>query len=470
MARGLLLVQTERMVELFSEKLPDMTVSTVMPSGSWQLVIRLADVGTDDASDVVLNRASAVTGSQDKVKVKDHWSASRIRHLSAGKSLRFYRRYRVHVFDSKPIYMQRAEIGRRRAYSVRWTASKETREVAQLALAALYAVGLDLGTADIGLSSKGNLYCLHVDACPALGKRLVTVYAEEIKKWTIRQEAWLSRSWIAELRGSSCPRFLMGADPEFMMRDSRNGRMAFASDFFPMQGLVGCDARRVRVGRSGYPLAEVRPKPAQSPLELAENIRVAMLRAARLAPYRNVQWRAGTLPFRQLPVGGHIHFSLPPQSPLLRALDNYLAVVFLLLENPAAARARRQKYGWLGDHRTKPHGGFEYRVTPSWLVSPQYTKAALCLAKVIACEWPRLRYDYFSDPAAQRAFRNADHEYFRPGLSQIIADLRQCASFPEYREEIEPVFEQVLAGQRWRTGGDLRRVWHLPVSRRVRRY
>ncbi len=469
MARGLLLVHTERMVELLSEMLPDMTVSTVMPSGSWQPVIRMADIGTDDASGVVLNRANAIKSSQDLARVRDHWSAARLRHLSAGKSLRFYRRYRVHLFDTKPIYMQRAEIGRRRAYSVRWTASKETREVAQLALEALYAVGLDVGTVEIGLSSKGNLYCLSLNAAPVFGKRLAAIYAQQIKKWLTSQEGWLTTSWIAELRGENCPRFLMGADPEFMMRDSRTGRMAFASDFFPMQGLVGCDARRVRTGRSGYPLAEVRPKPARSPLELAENIRLGMVRAARLAPYRNVQWRAGTLPFRQLPVGGHIHFSLQPQSALLRALDNYLAVLFLMIENPAAARARRRKYGWLGDYRSKPHGGFEYRVTPSWLVSPQYTKAALCLAKVIACEWPRLQYDYFLEPEAQQAFRKADQEYFRPGLSQIIAQLRQSACFPEYQEAIEPLLEQVLAGQRWRTGGDLRRIWHLPVSRRVRR-
>ncbi len=469
MARGLLIVQTERMVELLTAMLPDLVISTSQPAGYWRFVIRLANVGDDDAAELVLNRTSALISSSSLTNARQHWSASRVRHLSEGKTVRFYRRYRVHLFDMEPIHMQRAEIGRRRAHTIRWTASKETREVAQLALQALYAAGLDVGAVEVGLSSRGNLYCLGVTPCPVLGKRLSAVYAKQIDVWVKRQEARFTAAWVAGLRGGSCPRFLMGADPEFMLRDSHTRRMAFASDFFPIQGLVGCDARRVHSGRTGNPLAEVRPKPSQSPLELAENVRLALLRAAQLAPYRNVQWRAGTLPFRQLPVGGHIHFGMPPEGPMLRALDNYLAVLFLMVENPAAARARRRRYGWLGDFRHKLHGGFEYRVTPSWLVSPVYTKAALCLAKVIGCEWPRLRHDYFLDPDAQRAFRQADQEFFRPGLLRLISDLRGVPAFAEYSEEIDPLLEQALAGQHWKTGGDLRRTWHLPVSRRVRR-
>ena len=469
MARGLLIVQTQSSVETMAELLPDIVVSTTQQSGPWRFIIRLADAVGDDEADVVLNRAKVVAQNRTGTDAKEHWSAGRIRHLAEGRAVRFYRRYRVHVFDMEPVHMQRAEIGLRRSYGVRWTSSKETREAAQLAIQALYTAGLDAGAVDIGLSSRGNLYVIGVTVCLTLGKAVASAYAQHIAAWAKRQESRWASSLLSSLRGGGCPRFLLGADPEFMLRDSRTGHMVFASDFFPMQGSVGCDARHVRAGRSGYPLAEIRPKPAQCPLELTENIRLSMVRAAYVAPYRNVQWRAGTLPFRELPVGGHIHYGMLPVSPMLRALDNYLAVLFLLLENPAAARARRSLYGWLGDYRRKPHGGFEYRVVPSWLVSPVYTKAALCLAKVIGCEWPRLRYDYFLDPEAQRAFRRADQEYFRKGIDQIIADLRGTFTYQEYRDAIEPVFEQVLAGRRWRTGGDLRRTWRLPVSRRVKR-
>lgn len=469
MARGLLIVETQRSAEIMAALLPDIVVSTTHQSGPWRFIIRLSEAPGDDEADVVLNRARAVALNKTAAETRERWSAGRVRYLAEGKALRLYRRYRVHIFDMVPIYMQRAEIGRRRSYSVRWTSSKETREAAQLAIQALYTAGLDVGAVDIGLSSHGNLYVTGVTIRFAWGKAVATAYAGQIAAWAKRQESRWASALLSTLRGGACPRFLLGADPEFMLRDSRTGRMAFASDFFPMQGTVGCDARHIRAGRSGYPLAEIRPKPTQCPLELTENIRTSMVRAAYLAPYRNIQWRAGTLPFRELPVGGHIHYGMLPVSPMLRVLDNYLAVLFLLLENPAAARARRSRYGWLGDYRQKPHGGFEYRVVPSWLVSPAYTKAALCLAKVIGCEWPKLRYDYFLDPEAQRAFRHADQEYFRKGLNQIITDLRGTVSYQEYRDALEPIFEQVLAGQRWKTGGDLRRAWRLPVSRRVRR-
>jgi len=242
--------------------------------------------------------------------------------------------------------------------------------------------------------------------------------------------------------------------------------MAFASDFFPMEGTVGCDARRVTAGRSGYPLAEIRPRPAVCPLELFENTKNALMRASRLAPYRNIQWRAGTLPFRKLSVGGHIHFGMRPTSQLLRALDTYLSVLFLLVENTAAARLRRSKYGWLGDFRLKDHGGFEYRVIPSWLVNPMFARGALCLAKVIGGEWPKLQRDLFLSAEAQRAFRAADQDYFRKHLRQLLADLRSLSSYRQYAEHIEPFLEWVESERRWKTGGDLRRNWRLRISRR----
>lgn len=468
MARGLLIVSTQRIADQLSALLPDLVISTGQEPGPWRFIIRLSEVGGLDDAELVVNRAEAVVENRAAALTRQRWVASRVRHLVDGASIRFYRRYRVHIFDMEPVYMQRVEIGRRKASAIRWNAGKETREVAVLAWQALYYAGLDAGAVDVGLSSRGNLYVIALNPAPGMGRRLVAAYAQHIDRWVKRQEIRWTSALLATLRGEGCPRFLMGADPEFMLRDSRTGRMVFASDFFPMHGAIGCDARHVRAGRSGYPLAEVRPKPAQSPLELFENIRQIMARAANLAPYRNVQWRAGTLPFRELPVGGHIHFGMPPNSGLLRALDNYLAVIFLMLENPLAARARRRRYGWLGDYRQKSHGGFEYRVVPSWLVSPIYAKAALCLAKVIACEWQKLRRDFFLDPEAQRAFRRADQDYFRPNIGALVADIRATNSYSQYEEAIQPVLQQVLDGQHWRTGGDLRRSWRLHVSRRVR--
>lgn len=470
MARGLIIMPVDRSRELLAELLPDVVVSPAYEAGPWRFIIRFggaSDGESNDTSAFVLNRGSVLSAPDLLTKAQQHWQASAVRHVLGGRRVTFYRRYRVHVFDTIPIIMRRAEIGRRRVQSVRPNSTSETRRVAELATRALYVAGLDVGVVDIGLSSKGRLWVINLRVAPYLNRAAAVVYAKHIRDWMQRMENW----WLPSLlisQTSDGPRYLLGADPEFTLRDTRSGRMVFASDFFPQQGIVGCDARRVKLGRSGYPLAEVRPRPASCPLELCERIRQALLRAARLAPYRHVQWRAGTLPFRQLPVGGHIHFGMLPTSQLLRALDNYLAVIFLMLENPSAARSRRQRYGWLGDYRLKTHGGFEYRVLPSWLVSPVFTRGALCLAKVIGCSWPSLQHDFFLDPEAQRAFRRADQDYFRAELPQLLADIRRLPSYASYAEEIEAMLAYVEENRLWRTAVDLRRSWGLRSTQRRR--
>ena len=63
-------------------------------------------------------------------------------------------------------------------------------------------------------------------------------------------------------------------------------------------------------------------------------------------------------------------------SRLLRVLDNYLALPFILIEDQNT-KLRRPRYGFLGDFRRKTHGGFEYRTLPSWIVSPRITKGVI---------------------------------------------------------------------------------------------
>ncbi len=453
---------------LLSELLPDVAVSASYQPGNWNFIIRFGDATGSDDNALVLNRASILATPDLISEAQSHWRASSIRFLAPGRRITFYKRYRVQVFDLEPIYMQKIEIGRRRTIIVRPNSSQEARRVGELAVKALYTAGLDVGAVEIGISSRGTLYVININACPRMGRAIASAYAKHIQAWVKRMEVYWAKGFLTSFM-HKCPSYLLGADPEFALRDARTGRMIFASDYFPMQGTVGCDARRVKVGRSGYPLAEVRPTPTECPLELYEGIIKALRKANRMVPNPYIQWRAGTLPFSQLPVGGHIHFSMLPTSPLLRALDNYLAVIFLMLENPAAARSRRRKYGWLGDYRRKTHGGFEYRVIPSWLVSPVYARGALCLAKVIGCHWHRLRYDFFARPEAKLAFRQADQEYFRAEIPTIMAHIRSLPTYQNYANEIEALFRYIEQNKRWRTSNDIRRTWRLLRPRRRRR-
>lgn len=471
MALGLVIMPNEASRSILSELLPAAIVSSNYQPGSWRFIIRFGDASGSDDNSLVLNRASVLAIPNLLSEVQAHWRASSLRFLDPERRITFYKRYRVQVFDLVPIYMQRIEIGRRRTFVVRPNSSQETRQVGELAVRAFYSAGLDAGSVDIGLSSGGKLYLININVCPRMSRAIASAYAKHIQTWMQRMEVYWSTSLLPSLlnmKETKCPRYLLGADPEFAMRDARTGRMIFASDYFPMNGTIGCDARRVKVGKSGYPLAEVRPTPTQCPLELSDAIGTALRRASRMVPNRYIQWRAGTLPFSQLPVGGHIHFGMLPTGQLLRALDNYLAVIFLLLENPAAARRRRSKYGWLGDYRLKTHGGFEYRVVPSWLVSPIFTRGALCLAKVIGCDWHYLRHDFFVSPEAKLAFRQADQNFFRAELATILTAIRSLPSYASYAVEIEAILAYVEQNKRWKTANDIRRSWRLLRSRQRR--
>ncbi len=183
-----------------------------------------------------------------------------------------------------------------------------------------------------------------------------------------------------------------------------------------------------------YPLAEVRPPPSPDPLELVENLRRAFARAASAVRGHRISFQAGGTALRRFSIGGHIHFSNARLSTdLLRALDNYVALPVLLLENPVSSRLRRPRYGYLGDWRPQPHGGFEYRTPGSWVISPQYAAAVLCLAKAVAQDYPLLRRNVFLSAANQRAFYAADKAALRPHFFPLWNDLRGVVRGPGVR-------------------------------------
>lgn len=420
------------------------------------------DSDLDAQVSVVLNKAGAL---QNVPQAHDVWAKGSV-PVGYARSM-WYRRYRYYLFDLQPVRVLRREIGQGTTLEVSAQGSKEARDGAALATRALHALRLDFGAVEAGVDSKGSLKVLGVDPAPKVTERLAKAYAEQIRQ-RIRE---------AELRQTlpifqkANPHYLdkvvsVGADPEFMLRDCRTRRLVMASRFFPREGTVGCDARFVRGAVSGYPLAEIRPAPSYSPLQLVENIRMVMRKALRLAPYANIEWRAGSMPFEQFPVGGHIHFKgVQLSGQLLRALDNYLAVPLLLIEEPTSARRRREKYGYLGDFRLKPHGGFEYRTPASWLVSPEVSRAALCLAKVIASEYHVLTRDVFLRPEAQQAFARADRGYFLPHFTALWSDLAVTETFGLYEHGLKVLEKMILSHETWVEKVDIRKTWGLQIPR-----
>lgn len=344
---------------------------------------------------------------------------------------------------------------------------QDCQKVCHLAQRTLYVLGLDLGMVHAGIDVRGRAVVLDITPTPPLPSPVDQLLHKKI-------QTFVTRSFIANTGNSKSmeksndlpeakpkPKILLGADPEFMLRDSRTGKIVYPSDFLDREGVLGYDERsEQRQGRL-FPLAEVRPNPESCPLKLTENIRQILSMASSIIP-AHIEWLAGSLQFENYQIGGHIHFSnVSLNSSLLRALDNYLGIPIFLTEDPRTAARRRRQYGWIGSFRVKSHGGFEYRTPGSWLISPDITRACLCLAKLVASEYHILPRDYFTNPDLQKAFYQAKKLYFYDIFNELWEDISKTGLYNTYAEYLNPLTELINKGSRWSEDDDIRKAWGL---------
>ncbi len=413
----------------------------------------------------VLNAGAAAFAEKNVSQLESDWRLAGLQ--ISEKPLENERVYRVCMVDLEPVSLRRinrygdeagdellsAGISAESRHRIgAWPQDTVLRRVMRAAARAVYTAGLDLGEADIAVSGDGIAVVRAV--WPQLrDARLEAAALGELAAWHAAGEAAEDRR-----------RILLGADPEFALL-TPSGKLASASRFFGagVGGAAGSDA--LLVGRRLlYPVAELRPAPAESPAALAANLRRLLARAAGKVREPGLRWVAGAMPVPGLALGGHIHISGAPLSGrLLRLLDRCAAYPLALVEDPAGRR-RRPRYGGLGDFRLQQHGGFEYRTLPSWLVSPAAAKAAFALALLCAREaerMPRL-------PASSDAFRQAYYRGDRETLAGCLDDIAEAiASTPSYGElamYIEPLFEAARQGKTWDESQDIRTKWRIPVA------
>jgi len=404
---------------------------------------------TDRLSKVhrILNTPRAIRNSQNPEQASGILSANNIHHgLSEEETVN--RSYEVLIADLETVSIKVTTFikGKQQTKYIR---ERDNQKIADLARRVTYLLGLDISMVTIVLTARRRYKVVDINSSPETRDKDFERIVEKIKDLAQRDH---------ELKGIEVK---MGADPEFMILNSKTGKMISASEFFPRDGIVGCDNIRIP-NRQQRPVAEVRPKPDSSPLELVANIRQALTSASRLAPYRNTRWIAGSQPVNGYSVGGHIHFSnIRLDGGLLRALDNYLGIPVFLIENPATAAKRRKKYGLLGDYRLKEHGGFEYRTLGSWLVSQKIATAVLCLAKIVANRYAEIPQNYLNTAEAQRAFYKGDQDFFRPMFNSIWTNLEKLDLYELYREELQIIPEMIRNSVIWDEKSDLRRGWKL---------
>lgn len=397
-----------------------------------------------------------------------------IRELSDpgdGEPMRILRHYRVPLFDLIPLSCFRADGGsvwinqrisriQESFHEVTVDDDKVSARVEHLAVRALHALGLDHGMVSIGMAQKGVLHVLDVTPNPVLNDRLLDLYAKAVAATMDRED---------RLSGAASSRALIGTDMELMLRNP-TGRMVLASNYFSRLGQIGCDDRSVQFDGKRLPLLELRPEPASNPLELVGNLRHLMEDAVVTINRAKVEWRAGSMPFRPFSTGGHIHISgVPFSSALVRALDNFVGLPLMMVEDPRTAQLRRPRYGFLGDVRHKGYGGFEYRTPASFIVDPDVTAAAFCLAYITALYHRELPLSDLYDPTVQVAFYRGDTDALMPLLERNYASLRRLTAFERYRDYVDPLFEMIRAGQTWDENMDVRLAWGIPVPRMKRK-
>jgi hypothetical protein len=440
-----------------------------LPTEQAEIVIQWDDgqLSSSDPSIHVLNSSEALDNAASKSRVLELLKLNGIpvieeRNVS---KLTTVRRYFVPVFGQEELAIYRS-VGKKVWLTDQLKTSmndtyeeierdlslREIRKVVQYAVRSIYAVGLDFGGVLLGVGLNGKIHVIDVTATPKLNDELAVKYARCIESYVLQYKRLPSQQVV------------LGADPEFVLRNKESGKMVLASRFFTKQGRVGCDHIWLRSDqtRKKLPLAELRPQPAKDPRQLAINLYKTMLLAEKKISQQSVEWLAGGMPMQGYPIGGHIHFSQTwLNSSFLRALDNYLTLPMMLLENDHSL-SRRPKYGFLGDFRKQFHGGFEYRTLPSWLVSPKITKAVFAMAKLIAEAYPLLKEAPTLDPSVQRAFYHGDKMKILNVVVPLWQDIENLPEYEKYARYIRPFQHMVLNIEEWDEFRDIRQAWRIP--------
>lgn len=427
--------------------------STYIPN-KWDCIIRWGNGKEPYMHQVELNRGAALRRLYSRAQAARCLAVNRIpfrRITPSSPRPRAMTAYRIHLVDMVPISVSSPRDGKFRPvidYS-----SPRTDRAIRLARRVLYCLGLHFGRVDLGYTNKKVLRVLSVSAAPPVTKKLAALYMNAL---TVASSRRLST------RPIHADEVVLGADPEFMMVSPSTKRVVFASDFFGRDGLIGYDNQSYFRDRRNHPIAEIRPRPTASPAQLVREMKEALRLAAQKTAHVGTIWLAGSQPYKGYSTGGHIHFTgIPLTFQLVTALDNYLAIPCMLLENTIRAASRRPRYGFLGDVRTKSHGGFEYRTLASWLVSQRLAEAILYLAKLVVVEHKSLQAEYLGSIDAAADFYRAKKDRFRPYVARLWADIERTRYYEVCKNKIRIIKTMIDRKRTWRDRADIRASWGL---------
>jgi len=213
-----------------------------------------------------------------------------------------------------------------------------------------------------------------------------TSFSEAMAAAGVQVPDMLKARWLKQLDTVKIPkemnwklmnRFMMGADPEFILTNNRDGGYLFAES-------MGLDTLRAFGADMSGRQAELRVAPSRSCVELLAGVLETLRWMNVFLGEPQVEWRAPAFYVRD-GCGGHIHFGRrrPYRPAEIKNLDR--ATGLLLAAGVLDANENRNRiangYGRNGDFRIQPHG-YEYRTTPTWLCSPEVAFITLVISKL----------------------------------------------------------------------------------------
>jgi len=464
-------------------------VTSVDPVASQDVVIRWGNAeGDDNAASWTLNPRQAIENTLSRSRMfrllklggvysptvanAEQWPSSNLPTevtLDSGMNVKIARHYLVPLFDMQPLALFRSDskdvwldqqVSQPRSgfREVMFDEDEYATRAVRMAMRSLHALGLDFGMVTVGITARDRTICLDVSATPKMTGRMLDLFVEAMESF-IERDQQQELEWNKQ--GQHHLPLLMGTDLEFMLRSSQ-GKMVLASRYLTRNGRVGCDDRTINHDGKRFPLAELRPDPASTPEELMDKLYATMQEASKLITSRSVQWLAGSMPFPNFPIGGHIHFSrFPFSSRFVKALDNYLGLPVMMIEASQTSIKRRPRYGFLGDIRFKSHGGFEYRTLGCWLVSPEISYAVLALAYVVANHYRDLKISLFETPSKQRQFYNSDKSALRDDFEVIWREIEKTSTYRRYHKVLDVIPTMIREGIAWNEAVDLKQSWGL---------
>lgn len=326
--------------------------------------------------------------------------------------------------------------------------SRLQRLMRREAIKAVYALGWEIAEVRLALQGKDRYVIQSVSVTPFWQVSEVKALAEA-----------LQNSLPDPTDETPALRRKMGADCELLLYSAKTGKVVSADRFLSKGGSIGCDGVLLRGNRIIYPLMEFRPLPAESPEKLLQNL-MRVMKKAKLIIDEKYMWISGGMPFKGLPLGGHLHFSgVVFHSEMIRALDNYLALPVMFMEHETD-KDRRPRYGYPGDFRLKSYG-FEYRSLPSWLHDPDSALAICTLAWLVVSNWRTLNDRPLSDLHILRGFMVGNRSVCREAAMHIWHQIKDLPEYNRYQTVLNRIEQAIRDDHHWTKGQDIRIAWKI---------